>query len=436
MRYNFVIIFVAVLLGVFASCYSAEKSVYFDGAGDYITLGSNKTQNGMNGATGLTLETWVNPTSLRTGTGRNVIADFCITGSNSMVMMYFTDSGKFRFGGRSISGDGFQDIQTTYAVVSTGKWFHIAGVLDFTNDTVKIYLNGELIESKNVTFGSDTYTSSTGSTEIIGCNQPLTATQYFHGYIDDMRIWKAPRTQEQLQENMTNTLSGQTNLLGYWKFDDDLIDDSGHSYTGTLMGDSAFSNTSFQFGKYYRTTDAGAWKLASNWEVSSDNANWTTATAYPIAGVTAYIRTTDSMTLGANASCKNLIMDGGTLTIGSFIMNVSGTLTEISGTITGSPNILGYASPSNKRLEIAESGNVINAFSASTSIGSNLPQKIDREWTISGSFTGNKSVTFYWDAADDDSFNWASHIPSVYNGATEYTQTAYNVSTYPHWVTV
>ncbi|MDD2229312.1 MAG: FlgD immunoglobulin-like domain containing protein [Candidatus Cloacimonetes bacterium] len=438
MRYKFMIIFFALLLGVFASCFAAAKSVYFDGTGDYITLGANKTQAGMNGATGLTLETWVNPSSLRTGTNRNVIADFCISGASSMVMMYFTDSGKLRFGGRSRSADNFQDIQTASAVVSSGYWYHLAGVLDFTNDTVKLYLNGELIGSKTtgVSFGSDTYVSSSGSTEIIGCNQPLTATQYFHGYMDDMRIWSTPRTQAQIQYDMTITLATPSNLLGYWKFDDNANDSSGSGYTGTLMGDTAYSSTLFHFGKYYRSIDTGTWRDISNWEVSLDNSDWVAATVYPIAEVNTYIRTGDDITMGANARCKNLIMNGGTLTISTYALNITGTLTETSGTISGKPNILGYASSANKRLAIAESGVMVSGFSAATSVVSNMPQKIDREWTLNGTFTGNKSVTFYWNAADDDSYSWGSRVPSVYDGATEYTQTAYNVSTYPHWVTV
>ncbi|MDY0151381.1 MAG: LamG-like jellyroll fold domain-containing protein [Candidatus Cloacimonas sp.] len=438
MKGRSLIIFFALLLGVFATCFGAAKTVYFDGTGDYITLGTNQTQAGMNGATGLTLETWVKPSSLRTGTSRNVIADFCLNGALSMVMMYFTDSGIFRFGGRSRVEDNFQSIQTPSAVVSTGNWYHMAGVLDFTNKTIKIYQNGELIGSvTGVSFGSNTYTSSgTGSTEVIGVNQPLTATQFYHGYMDDMRIWNTPRTQAQIQFDMTIPVSAQSNLLGYWNFDDSANDSSGNGYNGTFVGDTAYSSDLFEFGKYYRSIADGSWRSISKWEVSLNNSDWLNATVYPIAGVNTYIRTGDDITMGADARCLNLIMDGGTLTISTYTLNVTGTLTETAGTISGEPNILGYASSGYKRLAIAETGNVISGFSAATSIESNMPQKIDREWTIDGTFTGNKTVTFYWDATDDGSFNWGSLEPAVYDGVNEYAPTAYDVSSNPRWATV
>lgn len=425
------------ILGLSSLCYGQGKAIYFDGTGDYIDLGSNQTQDGMDGATGLTLETWVNPSSLRSGSDRNVVADFCLNGSYSMAMMYFTNSGRFRFGGRSTSTDAFEAILTTNAIVSTGNWYHMAGVLDFTNKTVRIYQNGELIGSRTgVSFGSNTYVSTAGSNEYIGANQSLANTQFFHGYLDDMRIWNTPRTQEQIQDDMTVTISSQSNLLGYWKFDDDADDSSGNGYDGALAGNAAYSSSCFHFGKYYRSIDTGTWRNIANWEVSLDNSDWISATVYPIAGVNANIRTGDEITLGADATCKNLLMSGGDLDIDAYGLTIPGTLTETSGTISGSPSIDGYSSNANKYLAIATNDIMIDGFSTSTELESTMPSKVDRKWTVNGSFSGNKSVTFYWDADDDNNFSWNTVDPSVYKGATEYIATAFSVNTNPRWVTV
>ena len=68
MRVKYVASVFFLILGILrlsSLCYGQGKAIYFDGTGDYIDLGSNQTQDGMDGATGLTLETWVNPSSLR-----------------------------------------------------------------------------------------------------------------------------------------------------------------------------------------------------------------------------------------------------------------------------------------------------------------------------------------------------------------------------------
>jgi len=396
----------------------------------------------MSGATGLTLEAWVNPSSLRNNAdiGRNVIADFCVSGSTSMVMMYIRENGIVRFGGRSQSLDGFQSVVTASTEVSTGKWFHLAGVLDFTNKTIRFYVNGELVASQNsVAFGSNTYSSGAGSDEIIGANQPLTATQYYHGYIDDMRIWKTPRSQSQIIDNMTETISSQANLLGYWKFDDSANDSSGSGYNGTLVGDVAYSSTSFAFGKHCRTSSSGNWRDISKWQVSPDNSNWGDAAVYPIAGTTAYIRSNHDIDLDANTRCQNIVLSGGSINVGSYSLTVSGTLTQNSGSITGgTPSVDGFVSPNVQYVSITQNSTPITGFSASTSIGANWPTRINRQWTVNGSFAGSKFVTFYWDAADDNSYNWVglNKVPAVYLGGNELNQTAYDVASNPRFVTV
>ena len=128
------------------------------------------------------------------------------------------------------------------------------------------------------------------------------------------------------------------------------------------------------------------------------------------------------------------------LTLGSDIpvniLNFDQTEGEVSGT---KPNINGYSSPSDfKRLRIAVDNNVISGFSVDTNSANNLPDMINREWTINGSHTDTKSVTFSWDAADDDNFDWDGLPPAVYDKTTStyYTATAYNTSSDPRSITV
>jgi len=255
----------------------AQQSVYFDGTGDYITLGSNQLNQGMNGATGLTLEAWVYPTALRNSgdTQRNVIADFCLRGSFSIVMLYLRENGKIRFGGRSQSADSFQNVVTANVEVAINGWYHIAGVLDYTNKAIYLYVNGSLVASQTtgVSFGSNTYTSSGGSQEFIGVNQGLSAQQYYQGYIDNMRIWSTPRTQDDIQQQMYADTPEQTYLLGFWKLEGTANDSSGTpTYNGTLMGDAAFQNTGIVLTSFPTTQASGL--NATNIGVNSLTVNW------------------------------------------------------------------------------------------------------------------------------------------------------------------
>jgi len=108
------------------------------------------------------------------------------------------------------------------------------------------------------------------------------------------------------------------------------------------------------------------------------------------------------------------------------------------GGISGSvPTTLdAYTATGYTYLGIAGNGVTVSSFSASTTGTATMPARINRAWTISGTFTGSKSVTFYWNAADDNNFIWGAVVPAVYKGLTKYTQTAYNVTSNPRFVTV
>ena len=64
--------------------------------------------------------------------------------------------------------------------------------------------------------------------------------EYFHGEIDEMRVWNVVRTQEQIQANMDKVLTGnEAGLVGYWNFDGGTANDrSPNGNHGVLKGDA------------------------------------------------------------------------------------------------------------------------------------------------------------------------------------------------------
>lgn len=74
-----------------------------------------------------------------------------------------------------------------------------------------------------------------------------TATDFFKGSIDDIRIWNAVRSVDTLQAHMFGLKATNANLKGWWKCDEasgsTLNDGSGLTNTGTLVGSPTFSSS-------------------------------------------------------------------------------------------------------------------------------------------------------------------------------------------------
>lgn len=243
------VLLLIVLMGLAAMGFAQNYAVSFDGVNDYITLGSNKFNTVLSGAPAITVEAWIKPTTLRTGTdaNRNVILDFPVAATNSQIMMYMRQNGVIRLGGRSISTDAFQDVVTASPVVTVGTWQHVAGVLDFANKAMYIYVNGLLVASRTtgIVWGSLSFVPGVGGTEVIGVNAALSATQYYHGLMDELRVWNVVRTQSQILAGMDIEFHpAPANLVGYFRFNQasgtTAINTSAIVNNATLMNGASF----------------------------------------------------------------------------------------------------------------------------------------------------------------------------------------------------
>ncbi len=74
-----------------------------------------------------------------------------------------------------------------------------------------------------------------------------TATDFFKGSIDDIRVWNAARSIDTIQAHMFSLSAANSNLKGWWKCDEasgtTLNDASGLSNTGTLVGSPTFASS-------------------------------------------------------------------------------------------------------------------------------------------------------------------------------------------------
>jgi len=117
--------------------------------------------------------------------------------------------GKMQIGVWGFSGE------QVFITPTVGQWSHIAA--SFNGISLSVYLNGQLMGVKPATFNIST-------TARLALGEANAGENYFQGYIDEVRLWKSARTGAEISANMTRTLTNtnQNNLLGYWRFNEQL----------------------------------------------------------------------------------------------------------------------------------------------------------------------------------------------------------------------
>jgi len=175
----------------------------FDGVDDYVSMGVNSLVPDLEGCSGITLSSWINPDSLvdAGSNDRNNIGDILIntSGNNNFSAIYLTlrYGGNIWCGGRSDPGDGFQSVETADTVV-VGEWQHVVGVLDFANDKIYVYYNGDLVGEADVSFASDVLVVGTPTAhDVIGAIPSLN-DHFFDGVIDEFAVWNRSLSEEEI----------------------------------------------------------------------------------------------------------------------------------------------------------------------------------------------------------------------------------------------
>ncbi|OJJ21025.1 hypothetical protein BKI52_10650 [marine bacterium AO1-C] len=201
-----------------------------DGAGDYVEVADNTSINF--NSQSFTVEMWVKSAS-NAGTQTLISKqnggagyDLIYNGGTSLVFTV-TD------------GIGSTSTKTFGTSLSTTDWSHIAAVYNSATGNTTIYVNGQTDFAGPGTAGIN---ASNALPLRIGANQ--SAANAFTGNVDEVRIWNAARTADEIRENMHLTSQGsETNIVSYWQFNGDSNDDIG-SNNGTLQDNANVTNNS------------------------------------------------------------------------------------------------------------------------------------------------------------------------------------------------
>lgn len=214
------------------------ETLNFDGNG-YVNCGNSALINVLGS---ITLEAWIK---------RNSIGeDDCIINKNNFanndgysLWVFSNNLFALRFGNLAYFSN---------SSVPAGSWNHLSASYD--GNEIRLYLNGNL---DKVYSGVSNPMSNTGDL-FIGTPQDAVGNSFYNmnGDVDEVRIWNRALCQAELQNNLNCEItSGALGLLANYHFNQGitagnntaittLIDDSGNSLNGSLIGFNLTGNNS------------------------------------------------------------------------------------------------------------------------------------------------------------------------------------------------
>ena len=187
------------------------NAIKFDGIDDYVDCGNRST---LRLQSNFTIEAWINPEAEQ----GFPLAFMNLTDDYKNGYGFGYVNGKLRFLVHPLSMDVAEWEDLPGANIPLDTWSHVAGTYD--GKEIKFYLNGQLVESKttsNMVQGILWNSLPTGL--YLGRYMATTPADaaYFKGAVDDVRIWRTVRTEQQIASTYDAKLVGnEQNLSAYW----------------------------------------------------------------------------------------------------------------------------------------------------------------------------------------------------------------------------
>lgn len=215
----------------------ANNCLDFDGSNDYVTAdGVCDDIDNVTSST-FTIECWfqydVAENTMIWAINENSTTDNVLVfgiSSDNHIKMYHYDGGNTSY-------------FTGSTTLTSGTWYHAA--MTIGSGSINVFLNGqsEYSDSKSVAVASN---------DLFSLGQEwdnASASDFFDGKIDEVRVWNDVRTQTEIQTYMNMELKGnEGGLVAYYQMSDgsdtSLTDNSSNSNTGTLVGPPTWDTSS------------------------------------------------------------------------------------------------------------------------------------------------------------------------------------------------
>ncbi|PLX21402.1 hypothetical protein C0584_02715 [Candidatus Parcubacteria bacterium] len=251
------------------------KCLYFDGSGDRVEIANfDPSHKG-------TINFWIKP--IVDGSRQRII------GGHDAYESYIERTTNPPRAGQ-ISNQffaGAADILHSGDRLESNKWYYLSMSYNYVTNEQDLYINGRLKASSNLTANDDP-----GGPFTLSIGTRTGTTDYYTGYIDEVKIYPYARTADQIKQDYNAGLAGvkstkgasavfgsrsnswmSDGLVGYWKLDETAttsgaIDSSGNGNNGTYYGNA--STTGGRFGNGAIFNGAGDYILATGTEVNSE----------------------------------------------------------------------------------------------------------------------------------------------------------------------
>jgi hypothetical protein len=323
--------------------FSSKYCLDFDGTDDYVYVPASSSLN-MNGSS-FTIECWVwGDNSLSYNTERLIIECGNGWGIGTYQLTTSSDANlRVSFNGGMSGGSG------TYQDWTDGKWHHVAGVFDNSNDLVLIYVDGKFENQKSET-------NSPGSANVpiyFASRQGSTFRSEIK--LDEVRIWNVARSATEIRENMCKPLTGnESGLVAYYSFDNaigsTLQDFSGNGLDGTLNNmDTSSTGNDWETSAVYNTwlnTTSTTWSTAANWSRGSVPTSTDNVGIYDWGGSDPIFNgnyTSEDLIIGSSIDAE--LSAGNSLTVnGNLVINGSLTVESNSMSSSGTGSLITFGS--------------------------------------------------------------------------------------------
>ncbi|WP_250434540.1 LamG-like jellyroll fold domain-containing protein [Hanstruepera flava] len=175
-----------------------ERSIYFNGTTSYVDMEDALDLN----PTEFTISAWVKADT--NADNKSILSkrDASFTEGYDFKI---NSTGKFEVSWKTSSGS----IQTTTSntTIPKNEWHHLA--VTYGASLVRIYIDGVLDKQINRTAPNDTNQSF-----FIGAASKLSPQAFFHGNIDEVRIWDVRLTEDQLRYIMNQEIEDNASFVG------------------------------------------------------------------------------------------------------------------------------------------------------------------------------------------------------------------------------
>lgn len=186
---------------------------------------------------------WFNPVAMQeNGTVLNTTQ---FRGANGGLVnafkLYSTADGKMNLSiGKDTSVAGYKDVATVLSSTPTNKWYHFALTWNTTTKAYTVYING-----LQVTSGTSNFLPTKFDAVKAGIGHTFGTSTAWNGYIDEISVWDKILSQTEIKDQLTAKInsaqSNYSNVLHYYRFDND---DCG--YFGTSGGGQSNTITDYK----------------------------------------------------------------------------------------------------------------------------------------------------------------------------------------------